>query len=132
MTEQLRVLFSAPKKKRSIKDEVGNMINQLKFELESLLKFNENLLSFNSSIVKKAVKSKVETFFSTVSTAIDSQIEEVSSNDTVEAAANILDVTKDIGRSMASTLGKPCIFLFLSSKNYNFLNVLFCPLGNYH
>ena len=87
------------------------MINQLKFDLESLLKFNENLLSFNSSIVKKAVKSKVETFFSTVSTAIDSQIEEVSSNDTVEAAANILDVTKDIGRSMASTLGKLKIFL---------------------
>ena len=111
MTEQLRILFSAPKKKRSIKDEVGNMINQLKFDLESLLKFNENLLSFNSSIVKKAVKSKVETFFSTVSTAIDSQIEEVSSNDTVEAAANILDVTKDIGRSIASTIGKLYIFL---------------------
>ena len=35
------------------------MINQLKSDLENLLRFNENLLSFNSSIVKKAVKSKV-------------------------------------------------------------------------
>ena len=50
---------SAPKQKRSIKDEVGDMINQLKSDLENLLRFNENLLSFNSSIVKKAVKSKV-------------------------------------------------------------------------
>ena len=51
--------LSAPKHKRSIKDEVGDMINQLKSDLENLLRFNENLLSFNSSIVKKAVKSKV-------------------------------------------------------------------------
>ena len=51
--------ISAPKHKRSIKDEVGDMINQLKSDLENLLRFNENLLSFNSSIVKKAVKSKV-------------------------------------------------------------------------
>ena len=94
------------KKKRSIKDEVGDMINQLKSDLENLLKFNENLLHFNSSIVKKAVKSKVETFFSTVSTAIDSQSVKNASSDSVAAAANILDVTEDIGRTMASTLGK--------------------------
>ena len=97
-------------KKRSIKDEVGNMINQLKADLENLLKFNENILNFNSSIVKNAVKSKVETFFSTVSTAIDSQVdqEDVDSEDvkdSVEAATNILNVTQDIGKAMATTLG---------------------------
>ena len=81
------------------------MINQLKSDLESLLGFNENLLHFNSSIVKKAVKSKVESFFSTVSNAIDSQITDGSNNDSLIAASNILDVTQDIGRSMASTLG---------------------------
>ena len=83
------------------------MISQLKSDLESLLGFNENLLHFNSSIVKKAVKSKVESFFSTISNAIDSQITEGSrSNDSLSAASNILDVTQDIGRSMASTLGR--------------------------
>ena len=97
-------------KKRSIKDEVGNMINQLKADLENLLKFNENILNFNSSIVKDAVKSKVETFFSTVSTAIDSQVDlgDVDSEDvedSVEAATNILNVTQDIGKAMATTLG---------------------------
>ena len=48
----------------------------------------------------------MENFFSTVSTAIDSQNNEKPNNDSVEAAANILDVTEDIGRTMASTLGK--------------------------
>jgi len=95
-------------KKRSIKDEVGNMINQLKADLESLLKFNENYLSFNSSIVKNAVKSKVEDFFGTISTAIDTQVsdvsDEVTSEDSVEAAADILNVTQHIGKSVASTL----------------------------
>merc|ERR1719495_446050 len=95
-------------KKRSIKDEVGNMINQLKADLESLLKFNENYLSFNSSIVKNAVKSKVEDFFGTISTAIDSQVsddsQETTSEDSVEAAADILNVTQHIGKSVASTL----------------------------
>ena len=99
-------ISSAAKHKRSIKDEVGSMINQLKADLENLLKFNENLVDFNSSIVKKAVKTKVESFFSTVSTAIDSQVEEESSGDSVEAAASILDVTQDIGRSVAKTLGE--------------------------
>ena len=99
-------ISSAAKHKRSIKDEVGSMINQLKADLENLLKFNENLVDFNSSIVKKAVKTKVESFFSTVSTAIDSQVEEESSGDSVEAAASILDVTQDIGRSVARTLGE--------------------------
>lgn len=94
----------APKQKRSIKDEVGDMINQLRHDLENLLKFNENLLHFNSSIVKKAVKSKVETFFSTVSTAIDSQHVKNASTDSVAAAEDILHVTEDIGRTMASTL----------------------------
>lgn len=90
------------------------MINQLKSDLESLLGFNENLLHFNSSIVKKAVKSKVESFFSTVSNAIDSQIssEGSSSNDSLSAASNILDVTQDIGRSMASTLGRFLVILY--------------------
>ena len=99
-------ISSAAKHKRSIKDEVGSMINQLKADLENLLKFNENLVDFNSSIVKKAVKTKVESFFSTVSTAIDSQVEEESDGDSVEAAASILDVTQDIGRSVAKTLGE--------------------------
>ena len=82
------------------------MISQLKSDLENLLKFNENLLHFNSSIVKNAVKSKVETFFTTVSTAIDSQSVKNASGDSLAAAADILDVTEDIGRTMASTLGK--------------------------
>ena len=90
------------------------MINQLRADLESLLKFNENLVDFDSSIVKKAVKTKVESFFSTVSTAIDTQAEEASSEDSVEAAASILDVTQDIGRSVASTLGRYCIDIFSS------------------
>ena len=34
------------------------------------------------------------------------QVEEESSEDTVAAASNILDVTQDIGRSVASTLGR--------------------------
>jgi len=80
------------------------MINQLKSDLENLLKFNENLLHFNSSIVKKAVKSKVETFFSTISTAIDSESDKNTTTDSVAAAADILDVTEDIGRTVASTL----------------------------
>ena len=100
---------SAPKQKRSIKDEVGDMINQLRYDLENLLKFNENLLHFNSSIVKKAIKSKVETFFSTVSTAIDSQDVKNASTDSVAAAEDILHVTEDIGRTMASTLGRNVI-----------------------
>ena len=49
---------------------------------------------------------KVENFFSIVSTAIDSQSSKKTSNESVEAAANILDVTEEIGRTMASTLGK--------------------------
>ena len=97
---------AGPKIKRSINDEVSSMINQLKYDLETLLGFNENLLHFNSSIVKKAVKNKVESFFSTISNAIDSQIEETSDEDSVAAASNILEVTQDIGRSLASTLGR--------------------------
>ena len=34
------------------------------------------------------------------------QVEEESSEDSVAAASNILDVTQDIGRSVASTLGR--------------------------
>ena len=90
------------------------MINQLRADLESLLKFNENLVDFDSSIVKKAVKTKVESFFSTVSTAIDTQAGEASSEDSVEAAASILDVTQDIGRSVAKTLGEDVVVLFCS------------------
>ena len=60
--------------------------------------------------------SQVETFFSTVSTAIDSQSVEKPSNDSVAAAANILDVTEHIGRTMASTLGKWCCNLIFSDK----------------
>ena len=97
---------AGPKIKRSINDEVSSMINQLKYDLETLLGFNENLLHFNSSIVKKAVKNKVESFFSTISNAIDSQMEETSDDDSVAAASNILEVTQDIGRSLASTLGR--------------------------
>ena len=55
---------------------------------------------------------KVENFFSTVSTAIDSQSVKKASNDSVAAAANILDVTEDIGRTMASTLGKCLVVLY--------------------
>ena len=36
----------------------------------------------------------------------DTQVEEESSEDSVAAASNILDVTQDIGRSVASTLGR--------------------------
>ena len=48
----------------------------------------------------------MENFFSIVSTAIDSQSSKKTSNESVEAAANILDVTEEIGRTVASTLGK--------------------------
>ena len=37
------------------------------------------------------------------------QVEEESSEDSVAAASNILDVTQDIGRSVASTLGIYCL-----------------------
>ena len=108
---------AGPKIKRSINDEVSSMINQLKYDLETLLGFNENLLHFNSSIVKKAVKNKVESFFSTISNAIDSQIEETSDEDSVAAASNILEVTQDIGRSLASTLGRNMHNLILQYLN---------------
>ena len=39
-------------------------------------------------------------------------MEEESSEDTVAAASNILDVTQDIGRSVASTLGRYCVDIF--------------------
>ena len=42
------------------------------------------------------------------------QVEEESSEDSVAAASNILDVTQDIGRSVASTLGRYCIDIFSS------------------
>ena len=44
----------------------------------------------------------------------DTQVEEESSEDSVAAASNILDVTQDIGRSVASTLGRYCIDIFSS------------------
>ena len=60
---------AAPKKKRSIKDEVSTMINQLRADLDSLLKLNRNLAGF-----KTKVKSKVESFFGRISSTIDSQV----------------------------------------------------------
>merc|ERR1719195_217446 len=75
------------------------MINQLRADLDSLLKLNRNLAGF-----KTKVKSKVESFFGRISSTIDSQVAEESSEDSVAAASNILDVTQDIGRSVASTL----------------------------
>ena len=46
------------------------------------------------------------------------QVEEESSEDTVAAASNILDVTQDIGRSVASTLGRYCVDICSSLGRY--------------
>ena len=45
------------------------MINQLRADLDSLLKLNRNLAGF-----KTKVKSKVESFFGRISSTIDSQV----------------------------------------------------------
>jgi len=100
---------NAARKPKSIKYLVGNMIENLKDELDHLLMFNENLLHFDKSIVKNAAKTKVEEFFDSLSTAIDSQTKVTtdcldSKKDKLEAASNILNVTEDISRTLASTL----------------------------
>jgi len=84
---------------------------QLKSELDLLLNFNENLLHFDSSIVKKAAKTKVESFMKTLSSAIDTQTKgskeglcKGSKSENLEAASNILNVTEEISRTLASTL----------------------------
>ena len=92
---------------KSIKYLVGNMIENLKDELDHLLMFNENLLHFDKSIVKNAAKTKVEEFFESLSTAIDSQTKVTkdcldSKKDKLEAASNILNVTGDISRTLGS------------------------------
>jgi len=97
------------RKPKSIKLLVGNMIDQLKEDLDHLLRFNQNLLNVDKSVVKDAAKTKVENFFDSLSNAIDSQtkVKPNCSNSTKEkldAAANILNVTEDISRTLASTL----------------------------
>ena len=51
------------------------------------------------------------------------QVEEESSEDTVAAASNILDVTQDIGRSVASTLGRYCVDIFSENITLVWVNV---------
>ena len=97
------------RKPKSIKLLVGNMIDQLKEDLDNLFKFNQNLLSVDKSIVKDAAKTKVESFFDSLSNAIDSQTKvnpncSNSTNEKLDAAADILNVTEDISRTLASTL----------------------------
>jgi hypothetical protein len=73
--------------------------------LDLLLKFNENLLHFDSSIVKKAAKTKVEDFMKTLSTVIDTQLESgdklcrESQMENLEAASKILSTTADISQA---------------------------------
>jgi len=100
---------ASARKPKSIKLLVGNMIDQLKEDLDNLLRFNQNLLNVDKSIVKDAAKTKVENFFDSLSNAIDSQtkVKQNCSNRTKEkldAASNILNVTEDISRTLASTL----------------------------
>lgn len=71
---------------------VDNEILQLKSDLDQLLKFNENLLHFDSSIVTNAAKNKVEKFMEKLSSTIDTQIIDKTNEreDKLEAASKIL------------------------------------------
>lgn len=100
---------TAARKPKSIKLLVGNMIDQLKADLDNLLRFNGNTLHYDKSIVKDAAKTKVEDFFDSLSNAIDTQTKvkpncSSSKKESLEAASNILNVTEDISRTLASTL----------------------------
>ena len=53
---------------------IDNEIVELKSDLNLLLQFNENFLHFDSSIVKKTAKTKVEDFMKILSSLIDTQI----------------------------------------------------------
>ena len=55
---------------------VDSEILQLKSDLDQLLQFNENLLHFDSSIVKNAAKNKVEKFMEKLSATIENQLGE--------------------------------------------------------
>ena len=78
--------------KTGIKSIVDNEILQLKSDLDQLLKFNENLLHFDSSIVKNAAKNKVEKFMKKLSATIEHQLSDDTNENTekMEAASNIL------------------------------------------
>ena len=80
--------------KTGIKSMVDNEISRLKTDLNQLLQFNENLLHFDSSIVKNAAKTKVEKFMQKLSATIDRQLlnDETAEHaaEKLEAAANIL------------------------------------------
>ena len=80
------------KNKTGIKSIVANEILKLKSDLDQLLKFNENLLHFDSSIMKNAAKNKVEKFMKKLSTTIENQSSDdtIENTDKMEAASNIL------------------------------------------
>ena len=68
-------------------------ILQLKSDLDQLLQFNENLLHFDSSIVKNAAKNKVEKFMEKLSATIENQLGEddtEQSDEKFQTASNIL------------------------------------------
>ena len=72
---------------------VDSEILQLKSDLDQLLQFNENLLHFDSSIVKNAAKNKVEKFMEKLSATIENQLGEddtEQSDEKFQPASNIL------------------------------------------
>ena len=71
---------------------VDSEILQLKSDLDQLLQFNENLLHFDSSIVKNAAKNKVEKFMEKLSATIENQLgdDTEQSEEKFQAASNIL------------------------------------------
>ena len=72
---------------------VDSEILQLKSDLDQLLQFNENLLHFDSSIVKNAAKNKVEKFMEKLSATIENQLGEddtEQSDEKFQTASNIL------------------------------------------
>jgi len=84
-------------------------IGQLKEDLDLLLNFNENLLHFPRSIVSQAARTKVETFFKTVTDTfnieniVDTEGEQ-DKESKMAAASSILSVTEDISDRLASTV----------------------------
>ena len=72
---------------------VDNEISRLKTDLNQLLQFNENLLHFDSSIVKNAAKTKVEKFMQKLSATIDRQL---LNDETAEHTAEKLETAAEM------------------------------------
>ena len=114
--------------------EISDDIDQLKSDLKMLLVFNDNIQEASHQIVKEATKSKVETFFKSVSSSLsmltskkvkerienieDIQVRPSSREDIkkieeadmkkkeedVKMATSILNITKDISKGLAATV----------------------------